>query len=203
MSARILKIDPQRPDAGLLAEAARVLAQGGLVVFPTETLYGIATDTANHGALERLARLKGGRQEKPFGLILASREECGELAELPVEAEDLTKRHWPGPLTLVLAARPGLHPSLVKDGGVGVRLSPHPVAAGLAAALGRAITATSANLSGDPAPARVEDLHPELAQGVDLILDAGPSSGGPASTVLDTRVRPWRLLRPGAVELLI
>ncbi len=111
------------------------------------------------------------------------------------------QRHWPGPLTLILAARPGLHQSLVYQGGVAMRLSPHPVAAHLSKALGRAITATSANPAGGPAPASVAQLHPSIAGGVDLILDAGPTSGGPPSTLADARQEPPKVLRQGAVAL--
>jgi L-threonylcarbamoyladenylate synthase len=115
---------------------------------------------------------------------------------------DLMARHWPGPLTLILTARPGLHPRLVSaDGGVAMRVSSHPLAAALAAALGAAITATSANISGQPPVSRPQDLDPELLRGLDYVLDAGPTPGGPPSTVLDVRGRPWRVVRRGAVEV--
>ena len=201
-SARTLSLDPAWPDPDLLAQAAECLARGGLVVFPTETLYGIAADYRNGGALQRLAGLKGRGDTKPFPLILCQAAELAALArDIPPPARGLMERHWPGPLTLVLAARAGLHPRLVSaDGGVGVRVSPHPVAAGLARTLGRAITATSANLGGRPPASRVEGLDPELLKGVDLVLDAGPTPGGPASTVLDCRSWPPLVLRQGAVE---
>jgi L-threonylcarbamoyladenylate synthase len=184
-----------------MQQAARVLARGGLVVFPTETLYGIAADHANPAALTRLQALKGREPGKPFPLILAEAAEAERLArDIPAAARALMARHWPGPLTLVLAARPGLHEALLSDdGGVGVRLSPHAIAAGLARALGRAITATSANLAGRPAVSRAEDLEPSIVAGADLVLDAGPTPGGPPSTVLDARREPMRVLRQGAV----
>ncbi|MCB2228930.1 MAG: threonylcarbamoyl-AMP synthase [Desulfarculaceae bacterium] len=200
--ATVYKIDAERPDPALLARAAAVLAAGGLAVFPTETLYGLAADAANPAALKRLALLKGREQGKAFGLILARPEEAEMLsADVGPAARELMARHWPGPLTLVLAARPGLHPSLVLEGGVAMRLSPHPVAAGLARALGRAVTATSANQAGGMAPASLGQLDPAIAEGVDLILDAGPTPGGPASTVADARGAKPKLLRAGAVEL--
>ncbi len=201
MPAVVLNIDPRLPGPALLARAAGVLRGGGLVVFPTETLYGIAADHANPRALERLAGLKGREPGKAFGLILAS---AGEADQLSAEVTPLARglmAHWPGPLTLVLAARDGLHPSLVLKGGVALRLSPHPVAAGLAAALGRAITATSANPAGGAAPASLTELDPAIAEGVDLILDAGPTPGGPASTVADARGERVKVLRQGAVRL--
>ena len=200
--AEVIRLD--HDDQAALAKAGQVLARGGLVVYPTETLYGIAVDHANPQALARLAELKGRQPGKPFPLILASRQEADSLAAgiLPA-ARALMARHWPGALTLVLAARDSLHPSLLSpDGGVGLRLSPHPVAAGLARALGRAITATSANLAGRPPVNQVADLDPALALGVDLILDNGPTPGGLPSTVLDARAEPWRVLRQGPVPTL-
>ena len=160
-------------------------------------------DHQNAFALDRLVALKNRSGQSPLALILSSAEEADRLAE-PISplARGLMTRHWPGPLTLVLAARPGLHSALVSaDGGVGMRLSPHPVAAALARGLGRAITATSANLSGRPPAVRVEDLDPVIRRGVDLVLDGGPCPGGPASTVLDARGDPPKLLRAGACRL--
>ena len=201
--APIITLDPLRPDPGLLARAAGVLAEGGLVIIPTETLYGVAADHRNLKALERLARLKGREGHKPFPLILAHAAEVDTLAPgMPPQARELMAHFWPGPLTLVLAARDGLSPRLLSaQGGVGLRVSPHPVAAGLARALGRAITATSANLAGQPPANRPQDLDPALLAGVDLVIDAGPTPGGPASTVLDCRAWPPRLLRPGVLSL--
>lgn len=197
----IITIDPRHPDPAALAEAAGVLAAGGLVIYPTETLYGVAADHRNPAALARLSVLKGRQALKPFPLILADAAEADTLAQdIPPQARQLMARFWPGPLTLVLAARQGLSPRLLSEGGgVGLRVSPHPVAAGLARALGRAITATSANLAGQPPASRADELDPELLAGVDLVLDAGPTPGGPASTILAAQAWPPKLLRAGAI----
>lgn len=190
-------------EADALSRAAEVLAGGGLVAFPTETYYGLAADLAQASALARLADLKGREANKPFPLIAADMAQALALAaEVPALARELMARHWPGPLTLVLTARSGLPREVVSpDGGVGVRVSPHPVAGGLARALGRPITATSANPAGLPPARRVEELHPRIVQGVDLVLEGGATPGGPASTVLDVRRQPPRLLRAGPVEV--
>ena len=202
MSALVLALDPDRPSPVFLNWAAQELVDGGLVIYPTETLYAVAADAANPQALERLARLKGREPDKPFGLILSHPQEAEELAaEITPTARELMARHWPGPLTLVLQAREGLHPSLVHQGGVAMRCSPHPVAQGLAQAMGRAITATSANLSGQPAPDRAADLDQTLVDGCAVLLDAGPTPGGPASTVVDVRQDPPRVLRQGAIAI--
>ena len=202
MSALVLALDPEYPSPVFLKWAAQELSDGGLVIYPTETLYGIAADAASPAALERLAALKGREPNKPFGLILSRPQEADELAqEISPTARELMARHWPGPLTLVLEAKAGLHPSLVHLGGVAMRCSPHPVAAGLAQALGRAITATSANLSGRPATNRATDLDLALVDACEVLLDSGLTPGGPASTVVDARKTPPLVLRHGAIEI--
>ena len=186
-----------------IVRAAEILRQGGLVIFPTETFYGIAAAWDQPRALERLAELKGREASKPIALSAADASQIDPLVkDVSGLARGLMARFWPGPLTLVLTARAGLHPCLVSaDGGVGVRVSPHPAAAGLSRALGRAVTATSANPAGRGAPRRAADLDPALARGVDLVLDLGPTPGGPASTVLDARRDPPVILRAGAAEV--
>jgi len=190
-----------QPEPRALVRLAQALRQGALIAIPTETLYGLAADHRHPVALDCLAVLKGREDLKPFPLILNHPAEAQALAqEIPPVARDLMAHHWPGPLTLIFKARPGLHPRLVStDGGVAMRVSNHPVAGGLAAALGAAITATSANPSGQPPVSRAQDLDPTLVAGLDYILDGDPTPGGPPSTVLDVRERPWRVVRQGAV----
>ena len=179
-----------------VGQAADALRAGGLVVFPTETFYGLAADHENARALEKLLALKGSRGQSPLALILASADEAERLAkEIPPLARRLMAEHWPGPLTLVLAARPGLHPALVStDGGVGMRLSPHPMAAALARGLGRAVTATSANISGGPPARRVEDLDPAITAGVDLVLDGGECPGWDGQHRAGCAVKPAQIV---------
>ena len=183
--------------------AVSVLRNGGMVVFPTETLYGLAVDALNREAIDRLVSTKGREEGKPIALIAPDRDSACQLA---VSLDDYSLRlmdeHWPGPLTLILKARPELHPALLnRNGGVGVRVSSHPTAQALARGLGRPITATSANLSGRPAAARVEDLDPALLRLADMVLDGGPCPGGPGSTIVDAGSDPPRILRQGAVQI--
>jgi L-threonylcarbamoyladenylate synthase len=196
-----LILDSARPEPEILARAARALSQGGVAALPTETLYGLAADIASNQGLEAVARIKGREADKPFPLIIGEMSQLADLVtDLPPLARELAERFWPGPLTLVLPAKPGLSPRVVSaQGGVGVRLSPHPVAAGLARSLGRAITATSANFAGAAAQAKVEDLDPDLLAKLDLVLDAGPCPGGKPSTILDLCGPEPRLLREGAI----
>jgi L-threonylcarbamoyladenylate synthase len=200
---KILRIDPASPDlAGQLAPAVRALVDGKVVVFPTETLYGLAADYANPEAIDRLIKLKGRPDGKPIALIVGDRAAVDELITgLPKGTDRLMERYWPGPLSLIFQAKPGLDPRLKsRDGGVGMRMSPHPIAAGLARGLARAITATSANLSGRPATRHFDKLDPEVIARADLAIDAGSTPGGPASTVLDMRGANPRVLREGAIS---
>ena len=198
----ILKIDPKKPDASFMERAMFSVLGGGLVVIPTETFYGIAVDSANNNALTRLSLLKDRPQDKAFPLIVANFAQLEALvSEVPSPAKDLMDRHWPGPLSLIFPARWGLPGELVHRGGIAVRQSPNTVASALADSVGRAITATSANLSGESAPSSIDDLDDRIIDAVDIILDAGPCPGGLPSTLADVRQNPPVVLRQGSVFL--
>jgi len=185
-----------------LERAAEALRAGQLVAYPTETYYGLAADAWQPAALERLLTLKGRSSGAPLSLILARREQLSRLVGVvPAAAVPLMERHWPGPLTLVMPARRDLPASLVGPFGVGVRLSPHPVATGLARVLGAPLVATSANRSGAPPAASAHDVALALPA-VDLVLDGGPTAGGPASTVVAVAADGTiQVLRQGAVHV--
>lgn len=186
-----------------LAHAVRIVRAGGLVVYPTETLYGLGADASSPAALRRLATLKGRDAAKPISVLVASRAMLDEVADgVDARAQRLIERFWPGPLTLVLPARHGL-PSVLTGGRgtIGVRISSHPLARALVEALGRPLTATSANPGGEPAPVVIDEARRSLGQGIDAWLDGGRLPGGAGSTVLDVTVTPPRVVREGAVPL--
>ncbi len=196
-----LLIDTQHPDPAIVARAAAVLRSGGLVACPTETFYALAADPRNPAAVDRVFAAKGRPDGRPLPILAgdeASARRC--VVDFPELAGRLAARFWPGPLTLVLRAVPGL-PARLTGGGttIGIRVSPHPVAAALSRALGGPIVATSANRSGEPPPLTAEAVERSIGGAVDLILDAGPCRGGSASTVIDLTVDPPRLVRSGAV----
>jgi L-threonylcarbamoyladenylate synthase len=196
-----LRVSAADPDPGVIAHAAKVVTSGGIVIYPTDTLYGLAVDPRLPSAVERIFAVKGRAGHQALPLIAASREQASELvASFSPAALVLAERFWPGPLTLVADARPGLAVGVAeKDGSVAVRVADHPVARRLAEAVGFAVTSTSANLSGGE-PSRVaRDAAADLAVQVDLVIDAGPTAGGPPSTIVDARVDPPRLVRAGAV----
>ncbi len=183
----------------LLAAAVAALRAGELVIYPTETFYGIAADPASSRAMARIFALKGRAPDQPIALIAADPAAAFALAdEVPPLARRLATAFWPGPLTLVLPARRGLHEAVVGPDGVGVRVSSHPIARDLAAAFGRPITATSANLSGQPPITQPADLRAVFGGKLKVILEDGMLAGGAPSTVVAVTRTGYRTIRRGA-----
>jgi L-threonylcarbamoyladenylate synthase len=183
--------------------AATVLRQGGLVAFPTETFYGLGADALAPVAVRRILEVKGRPEGKPLLVLVDSLAMVESLAlEVPARARALIAAHWPGPLTLVLRARPHVPAGVTAGSGtVGVRLSAHPIARALVRALGRPVTAPSANPT-DAAPPTTADRVLDYFQGrIELVLDGGATTGGEPSTVLDVTLDPPRVIRAGAVRL--
>jgi L-threonylcarbamoyladenylate synthase len=185
-----------------VAAAARALAAGGIVVYPTETLYALGADAGNAAALRRLIELKVREAGKPVAVLIDGADMLrGLAAEIPPEADALMRRFWPGPLTLVLRARSSVSPVLTGGGdGVGVRRSSHPLAAALVRALGRPVTTPSANPAGMPPPVAIDQARAYFGGCVEYYLDGGRLRGEPASTVVDVRAGV-EVIREGAVPM--
>jgi L-threonylcarbamoyladenylate synthase len=200
-SDHLHRIDPNRPEAAIIQEAADAVAAGKVLVFPTRCVYGLGADAFDRGAVEAVFALKQRPENKPILVLIPNRREVFRLAaEVPDAAERLMDGIWPGDLTLVFFARPEVPEILTAGTGkIGIRLPGHPVAAALVQAAGRPITGTSANLAGRPGAVTIQDLPDEIADRVDLILDAGPLKGGVGSIVVDVTVDPPRVLREGTV----
>lgn len=200
---RLLDVDPRQPLAATLAEAASVLRSGGLVAFPTESFYGLGADALNAEAVERVFRIKGRPESKPLLVLVDGIERVEALCvEISEGARALMARHWPGALTLVLRAAPGVPASLTAGTGMlGVRVPGHPVALGLVRAAAVPVTAPSANPSGGEPPTTPEAVRGYFEGQVDLILAAGPTAGGAGSTVADCTAWPPRVVRQGSVRL--
>ena len=196
-----LHVSASDPDESALQTAAAVLARGGLVVFPTDTFYGLAADPWQVDAVARIFAAKGRAASMALPLIAADRSQAERATTgFSALAARLADAFWPGPLTLVLQANPNLAEQVhAGSGSVAVRVPDHVVARRLAAAAGGLITATSANRSGSAASATADVPLATLREFVDLVLDAGPTPGGPASTIIDVRDTPIRLVRSGAV----
>ena len=185
-----------------IARAAVLLRQGGVVAFPTETVYGLGALAFDARAVARIFEIKGRPSFDPLIVHVADRPMLAEVAAaVPPAAETLIERFWPGPLTLVLAKRPAV-PGLVTAGlsTVAVRMSDHAVARALLEAVGSPLAAPSANPFGGLSPTRAEHVARMLGDRVDLILDGGATMHGIESTIVALEPRPV-LLRPGAVTV--
>ncbi len=198
---KILKIDPRNPSEKVLREAADAINSGKLVVYPTETVYGLGADATSDETVRKVFAVKGRDSKNPTSIAVSSHEMLQKFAEVPPPAERLIKKFFPGPLTLVLHAKPGVSKLLIsQDGKIGIRFPSSPVAIGLVDFSGRPITSTSANISGRPSPATAEEAVAQLGKSVDLVLDAGKCEVGVPSTVVDATSRSPRILREGAIK---
>jgi L-threonylcarbamoyladenylate synthase len=188
-------------DDPVIREAASILASGGLVAFPTETVYGLGADGLNPEAVARIYAAKGRPATNPVILHVDSIASARALvSQWPDTAQLLTERFWPGPLTLILPASEQV-PAIVRAGGptVALRCPAHRVAQALIKAVGRPLAAPSANRSQHLSPTLAEHVASSLGEAVDLILDGGPTEAGLESTILDLSVARPRILRPGPV----
>lgn len=190
---RVFQLNSKAVDVNVIAEAVEALQNGGLVVFPTETVYGIAVNLLHKGAIDRLKRLKDRPETKQFSIHVPYKGDVTKYAvDILPRAYKLMDRLWPGPLTVVLGAPEG-HT-------VGLRLPRHEVALALLKSVDFPVIAPSANHAGKPAPRDAQMVLRDLNGEVDIILDAGPTELGFESTVVDARALPFQILREGAVK---
>ncbi len=194
-------ISPEAPDADILAVAATRIIGGGVVVFPTQSLYGLGANALDAAAVDKVFRIKARPPEKPVLVLIDGITDLDRLvARVPESARRIISLLWPGNVTLVFRARAGVPANLTAGTGkIGVRLPLHPVARSLVKCAGLPITGTSANLSGRPGCANVSDIDPWVLDRSDMVLDAGPLKGGTGSTIVDVTHAPPRILREGSV----
>ncbi len=201
MQTEVIQVRAAAPQPEAVARAAGVLRRGGLVAFPTETVYGLGANVLDAAAVARIFAAKGRPANNPLIVHVADTGQLAQVtADWPETARRLAERFWPGPLTLVVRKHPVL-PDLVTAGGptAAVRMPAHPVAAALIRAAGVPLAAPSANRSSFLSPTRAEHVLRGLDGRIDLLLDGGPTAGGLESTVLDLTSSPPRLLRPGLI----
>jgi len=185
-----------------LDRVVETLSRDGLIAYPTETFYGLGANAASAAAVGRVFEAKGRPAGVPIPVIIGGEQALDALVEgITPAARRLMRAFWPGPLTLVFRAAARLPEGLTAgESTLAVRVSSHPLAAALAGRCPFPITATSANRSGGAEAATPAALDPAIRAAVDLIIDGGPTPGGPASTVLDMTVDPPRVLRTGPVS---
>ncbi len=200
MKTKIIRLNSRHQEKEKIQEAAQVLQQGGIVAFPTETVYGLGARLTDRAALKKIFSAKKRPADNPLIVHVADYADLADIAEATPLAKKLMKKFWPGPLTLVLKKKP-MVPDLATAGlkSVAVRMPSHPVALALIKATGEPIAAPSANLAGRPSPTTAEHVYHDLKGRVPLILDAGETTVGLESTVMDLTHTPPAILRPGAV----
>ncbi len=199
----VVRIDPARPNQGDVLRAADCLRRGGLVAFPTETVYGLGVHAMNRAAVQRLFEAKGRPATDPLIVHVSAFDQVTPLVvALPEQAAPLAARFWPGPLTLVMRRAPAV-PLEVTAGldTVAVRVPAHPVARALLLAASLPVAAPSANLFSRPSPTLAAHVLDDLNGRIDMVVDAGPTPVGVESTVLDLTVDPPAVLRPGAISI--
>jgi L-threonylcarbamoyladenylate synthase len=185
--------------AGAIAEAQQVLVSGGVVAFPTDTVYGIGVAVQDAAGIERLYAIKGRDAVKAIPVLAASVEDLVEVAEINAAAQQLAQAFWPGALTLVLPKRPGLPQALSPLDTVGVRVPNHPVALALLAAVGP-MAVTSANFSGGADSSTAAEVLDQLQGRVELLLDGGRTPGASPSTVVALSGESANILRAGPIS---
>ncbi|HEY4612031.1 MAG TPA: L-threonylcarbamoyladenylate synthase [Bacteroidota bacterium] len=203
VETKIFSVAPENIDAGVILSAVDVVRQGGLVAFPTETVYGLGADALNARAVEKVFEAKGRPADNPLIVHVSGEDRLFDFVdEMPAIGSELIKHFWPGPLTLVVK-RTFLVPDIVAAhlDTVAVRMPNHPVALALLREFGGGVVAPSANLSGRPSPTTAQHVLNDLRGKVDMILDAGPTSIGVESTVVDITSDPPLILRLGGLPL--
>jgi L-threonylcarbamoyladenylate synthase len=187
------------PDAP--SRAASVIRSGGLIILPTDTVYGVASDLWQPDAVAALYAAKRRPPDRAIPILLSSGEEIDQVSErVPDAAHRLASTFWPGPLTIVVPKRPSV-PAIVSSlPTVGVRVPDHATARAVIRACGGALAVTSANLSDQPSALTAEEAAAALGTAVGLVLDGGPAPGGTPSTVIDVTGGPLRVLRPGPIS---
>ena len=203
MATRVLSVDPEHPDAAALVEAARILRGGGLVAFPTETVYGLGANALDAAALARIYEAKQRPANDPIIAHIAKLSQLDELArDLPPAARQLAEAFWPGALTLVVKRAPGVPDNIAAGRDtVAVRMPAHPLARALLLAAEVPVGAPSANTFTRPSATTAAHVLEDLDGRIDLVLDGGPTPIGVESTVLDLTGDAPVVLRPGGVTL--
>ncbi|MBF0377844.1 MAG: threonylcarbamoyl-AMP synthase [Desulfamplus sp.] len=205
--SEIVKIENFVDSSEAINKAAKTINLGGVVVFPAKCLYGVAVDALNSEAVNRVFNIKQRPSNNPLLVLIDDISQLNSLLKpisekqlISEQALYLIDKFWPGNITLVFHASPALPKTLTSGTGkIGVRVPGHPVARALVKAVGKPITGTSANISGQAGCKEISMLAPEILSKVDMVLDAGTLKGGIGSTVVDLTCNPIKILRQGEI----
>ncbi len=200
--ARVLKVDSDHPEKEIIEEAVKLIKEEKLIVFPTETVYGLGADALNKEAVKRIFEIKGRPLDKPLSILIGKKEDLRQYVQkIPKSAQVLIERFWPGPLTLIFKAS-SLIPDIMmgENSTIGIRMPDCRIALEIVKASGVLLACPSANLSGSPAPTKAEEVIKDLGERIDLLLDGGETRIGVESTVLDLTASSPTILREGALK---
>jgi L-threonylcarbamoyladenylate synthase len=200
MRTPIVEIDPDHPEKAF-SRCRDVIRAGGVIVYPTDTVYGLGADPKNPRAVRKLFTIKGRQTGQPILLLIGDSNEVQDwAAEITQRAKGVIERFWPGPLTLVFKARPEVMADLTGGTGtIGLRVPGNALTRQLLASLGTALTGTSANISSRQSPRTAQEASDVLGGMVDLVLDGGRTGGGNPSTVVDVSADELKVIREGAI----
>lgn len=203
LETEFIKIDPENIDMDAMRLAGEIIAGGGLVAFPTETVYGLGASAVDSGAAEKIYTAKGRPSDNPLIVHVCSFEQIEELAEnIPAYAKKLMQSFMPGPLTLILKKKSCIPDEVTANmDTVGIRFPSNPIAAALIKCSGVPIAAPSANISGKPSPTTARDVMEDMNGKIECIIDGGSCSVGVESTILDASGERPVLLRPGGITV--
>jgi L-threonylcarbamoyladenylate synthase len=200
--AEIMRIDPLGVSPQLIDKVAEVIQGGGVIIYPTDTLYGLGANPLDPEAMKKLYTIKGRDKAKPIPFLIKDQEMLENLVEdIPPIGRQLMERYWPGALTLIFRAKEGLpHPLSGEGGTIGLRISAHPIPQRIIEAVDIPLTSTSANPAGEGNLTDPGTIARTFADQVDLIIDGGEVPGI-GSTVVDLTMTPPRVVRPGMIEI--
>ena len=188
---KTVKVDPDSPDEKTIQFAATLLKNGGLVAFPTETVYGIGANFLNKETIKKLYEIKKRPFNKPFTVHISTLRTIAEMGcEISPFADHLIRKFWPGPLTIILKG---------KNGKVGFRMPRNGIAKDIISKSGVPVVAPSANISGEKPPTRADEILNNFDGKIDLVLDSGKTEFGKESTIVDLTSFPYKLIREGAI----
>ncbi len=199
MPGEIIKIDMSHPEEAF-SRCKQVVSTGGIVVYPTDTFYGLGADPRNAAAVKKLFAIKGRQPGQPILLLLADASDVRDWAvEVTSQAQVLMQKYWPGPLTLVFKAGPNVLADLTANTGtIGLRVPGNALTRSLLRYLGHALTGTSANISNKPSPRTAQEAA-TIATLVELVLNGGECAGDKPSTIVDVRTEVPHVIREGAI----
>jgi L-threonylcarbamoyladenylate synthase len=201
VDASIINIDPVSPAQSIMDRAGEIITEGGVLIFPTQSLYGLGANALDRDAVERIFSIKQRPAHKPLLILINRLSQMPSLVQaIPPAASRIMNSCWPGGVTLICHAAAHLPANLTAGTGkIGIRMPIHPVARELVRRVSFPVTGTSANLSGHPPSSNADDIDDAVRKAVDMVLDAGELKGGVGSTIVDVTTSPPSILREGIV----